>query len=105
MRRRRVASKSPDLSRLSFEEAVARLGEYQTRGWRLGLDRMQEFLRRLGLEDKLGRPGGPQYIHVAGTNGKGSVCAFLQSLLHEQGYKAGATFSPPTRMISFSRAT
>ncbi len=82
------------MSHLSFEEAVARLGEYQSRGWRLGLDRMQEFLRRLGLDDKLGYAGGPQYIHVAGTNGKGSVCAYLQSMLHEQGFVVGATYSP-----------
>lgn len=82
------------MSQLSFEEAVARLGAYQSRGWRLGLDRMQEFLHRLSLDDKLGAPGGPQYIHVAGTNGKGSVCAYLQSLLHEQGFIVGATYSP-----------
>ncbi len=82
------------MSQLSFEEAVARLGAYQSRGWRLGLDRMQEFLHRLGLDDKLGAPGGPQYFHVAGTNGKGSVCAYLQSMLHEQGFVVGATYSP-----------
>jgi dihydrofolate synthase/folylpolyglutamate synthase len=82
------------LSRLSFEEAVRRLGEFRSRGWRFGTDRMEEFLRRLGLEDKLGSPGGPQYIHVAGTNGKGSVVALLQSMLHEQGYRVGATYSP-----------
>ena len=94
MPRRRDGSKSPDLSKLSFKEAVARLGDYQTRGWRLGLDRMQEFLRRLGVSDKLGAPGGPQFIHVAGTNGKGSVCAYLQSMLFEQGLVVGATYSP-----------
>ena len=63
---------------------------------------MEEFLRRLGLEDKLGHPrssglgthDSPQYIHVAGTNGKGSVVAFLQAMLHEQGYRVGATYSP-----------
>lgn len=90
------------MSHLSFEEAVARLGEYQSRGWRLGLDRMQEFLHRLGLDDKLGHPDNsgrvtrdsPQFIHVAGTNGKGSVCAYLQSMLHEQGFRVGATYSP-----------
>ncbi|MEX2243037.1 MAG: folylpolyglutamate synthase/dihydrofolate synthase family protein [Fimbriimonadaceae bacterium] len=82
------------MSRLSFEEAVRRLGEFRSRGWRFGTDRMEEFLRRLGLADKLGSPGGPQYIHVAGTNGKGSVVAFLQSLLVEQGYRVGATYSP-----------
>jgi dihydrofolate synthase/folylpolyglutamate synthase len=92
------------LSQLSFEEAVERLGAFRTRGWRLGLDRMQEFLRRLGVSDKLGAPDQPgqtrtnpnttQFIHVAGTNGKGSVCAYLQAMLHEQGYRVGATYSP-----------
>lgn len=55
---------------------------------------MQEFLHRLGVADKLGQPGGPQFIHVAGTNGKGSTVAFLQSLLVEQGYRTGAMYSP-----------
>lgn len=83
------------MSQLSFEEAVARLGEFRTRGWRLGLDRMREFLLRLGLDDKLGlHPDSPRFIHVAGTNGKGSVCAYLQSMLHEQGWRVGATYSP-----------
>ena len=79
---------------MTFEEAIAALGATRVRGWRLGLDRMQEFLRRLELEDSLGAEGGPQYLHVAGTNGKGSVTAYLQSLLLEQGYRTGATFSP-----------
>lgn len=33
-------------------------------------------------------------IHVAGTNGKGSVCAFLTSMLKEAGYKTGTFISP-----------
>lgn len=33
-------------------------------------------------------------IHVAGTNGKGSVCAFLTSILKEAGYKTGTFISP-----------
>ena len=32
-------------------------------------------------------------IHVAGTNGKGSVCAFLTSMLREAGYRTGTSFS------------
>ncbi|MBX3096905.1 MAG: bifunctional folylpolyglutamate synthase/dihydrofolate synthase [Fimbriimonadaceae bacterium] len=79
---------------MTFDEAVAALGSFEHRGWRLGLDRMDEFLRRLGLADSLGKEGGPQFIHVAGTNGKGSVTAFVQSLLVAQGYRTGATFSP-----------
>lgn len=80
--------------KLTFDEAVIALGKFQVRGWRLGLDRMQEFLHRLHLENCLGKHGGPKYIHVAGTNGKGSVTAYLQSMLVEQGYSVGATYSP-----------
>jgi dihydrofolate synthase/folylpolyglutamate synthase len=55
---------------------------------------MQEFIHRAGLEDVTGAMGGPQFIHVAGTNGKGSTTAYLQSLLVEAGYRTGAFFSP-----------
>ena len=55
----------------------------------LGLDRISEALNLLGNpQDKL------KYIHVAGTNGKGSVCAMLESVLREAGYKTGLYTSP-----------
>jgi dihydrofolate synthase/folylpolyglutamate synthase len=79
---------------VTYEEAVAAIFALEQRGWRLGLDRMQEFCRRAGLEDALGAEGGPNYIHVAGTNGKGSTTAFLQSLFVTAGYQTGAFFSP-----------
>jgi dihydrofolate synthase/folylpolyglutamate synthase len=75
-------------------QAVAAIAALEQRGWRLGLDRMQEFCRRAGLTDALGAPGGPQFIHVAGTNGKGSTTAFLQSILTSAGYPTGSFFSP-----------
>ncbi len=44
---------------------------------------------------KIGNPGGNlKVIHVAGTNGKGSVCAYLSSVLKEAGYKVGLFTSP-----------
>ncbi|MCC7229948.1 MAG: bifunctional folylpolyglutamate synthase/dihydrofolate synthase [Fimbriimonadaceae bacterium] len=79
---------------LSYEEALQYIASLEARGWRLGLDRMEEFARRLDLAGSLGEPGGPQFIHVAGTNGKGSVTAYLQSMLIESGYSTGAFFSP-----------
>lgn len=79
---------------MSYEEALKYIASLETRGWRLGLDRMQEFANRLGLPGSLGEVGGPQFIHVAGTNGKGSVTAYLQSMLIETGYSTGAFFSP-----------
>ncbi|MFY9233294.1 MAG: folylpolyglutamate synthase/dihydrofolate synthase family protein [Fimbriimonadaceae bacterium] len=79
---------------MSYKEALAYIAGLSPRGWRLGLDRMSEFARRVGLEDSLGQPGGPQFIHVAGTNGKGSVTAFVQSILTAAGYRTGGFFSP-----------
>jgi dihydrofolate synthase/folylpolyglutamate synthase len=79
---------------MTYQEAVAYIASLAPRGWRLGLDRMQAFCARAGLEPALGAPEGPQYVHVAGTNGKGSTTAYLQSLMVESGVKTGAFFSP-----------
>ena len=57
---------------------------------------------RLGLEtirallDRLGNPHRklPPVFHVAGTNGKGSTCAFLRAMLEAQGYRVHVTTSP-----------
>ena len=56
---------------------------------KLGLGRMQELLGRIGNPEKK-----LKYMHIAGTNGKGSVCAMLQSILIEAGYKVGMYTSP-----------
>lgn len=55
----------------------------------MGLERSREVSRRLGL----GKPA-PLVITVTGTNGKGSTCAFLASLLRQQGLKVGVYSSP-----------
>ncbi|WP_455926186.1 bifunctional tetrahydrofolate synthase/dihydrofolate synthase [Pseudomonas putida] len=55
----------------------------------MGLDRCQQVLARLGL----GRLA-PRVITVTGTNGKGSTCAFVASLLKAQGLKVGVYASP-----------
>ncbi len=53
---------------------------------------MERFVRLL---DKLGRPQRcPRYIHIAGTNGKGSVTAMIASMLHAAGLKTGMYTSP-----------
>jgi dihydrofolate synthase/folylpolyglutamate synthase len=47
------------------------------------------------LMEKLGNPQDDlKFIHVAGTNGKGSTCAFIASVLQAQGYKTGLYISP-----------
>ena len=56
---------------------------------RLGLERIRELLDRLGRpQDRL------KFVHVAGTNGKGSTCAFTASILAEAGFKTGLFTSP-----------
>lgn len=58
-------------------------------GSRPGLDRIKCFLDLLGNpQDDL------KFIHVAGTNGKGSTCALISSVLSEAGYKTGLFISP-----------
>jgi dihydrofolate synthase/folylpolyglutamate synthase len=80
---------------MTYEAALAYFASLEPRGWRLGLDRMAAFCEAAGLSPTLGAgPAGPNYIHVAGTNGKGSTTAYLQSLLVECGYRTGAFFSP-----------
>lgn len=56
---------------------------------RLGLGRTRELLSRLGDPQKKLR-----FIHVAGTNGKGSTCAMLASVLQKAGYKTALYTSP-----------
>jgi len=68
----------------------------------MGLDRMTEFARRAEIHTD---SQWPRYVHIAGTNGKGSVTAYLQSLFEAHGYRTGAFFSPyvydPRERIQF----
>lgn len=59
------------------------------RGIKLGLDNMRELLERLGNPQD-----GIRFIHVAGTDGKGSVCAMIESILHASGICVGTFTSP-----------
>ncbi len=58
-------------------------------GIKLGLDNVQRLLRELNLP-----VAGQKFIHVAGTNGKGSTCAFIHSILKAAGINAGLFTSP-----------
>lgn len=58
-------------------------------GMKLGLDNTRKLLRETALPAER-----QKFIHVAGTNGKGSVCAFLHSLLGASGVNAGLFTSP-----------
>lgn len=67
-----------------------RLGGLSVPEGRLGLETIRALLARLGNPHKRL----PPVFHVAGTNGKGSTCAFLRAMLEAEGYKVHATISP-----------
>src|SRR5207248_5929306 len=72
-----------------FQEALAWLYGTQRFGIKLGLENVQRLLSELNV------PGKDQgIIHVAGTNGKGSVCAMIDSICRAAGYRTGLFTSP-----------
>lgn len=74
---------------MTYEIAIEKIHSLLTFGSRPGLDRILKLLERMGNpQDRL------KYIHVAGTNGKGSTCAMLSSMLVAAGYKTGLFISP-----------
>lgn len=74
---------------LSKTEAENYIREVGRAGSVLGLESIRELMKELSdVQDKL------SVIHVAGTNGKGSVCAMLESVLSEAGYRVGKYTSP-----------
>lgn len=74
---------------MNYEEAVAYIEETPKFTTKNSLEHTKECLRRLGNPQEKFR-----VIHVAGTNGKGSTCAFLTSILREAGYSCGLFTSP-----------
>lgn len=73
----------------TYKEAVDYIEETPKFTTKNKLEHTRECLRRLGDPQNRFR-----VIHVAGTNGKGSVCAFLTSMLREAGYSCGLFTSP-----------
>lgn len=74
---------------MNYDEAVAYIEETPKFTTKNKLEHTKECLRRLGNPQEKFR-----VIHVAGTNGKGSTCAFLTSILREAGYSCGLFTSP-----------
>ncbi len=70
-------------------DAIERIHEFDRFGMILGLERMNVLLEKLGHPEK-----DLKVIHVAGTNGKGSVCRYMYEALRENGYKVGLYTSP-----------
>ena len=74
---------------MNYKEARVYLDEVSKYGSVLGLESMRELLRRLGdPQNEL------KFIHISGTNGKGSVLAYLSTILSGAGYRTGRYISP-----------
>ena len=74
---------------MTYEEALSFIHSTEWQGSRPGLNRITELMEKLGNPEKT-----LNFVHVAGTNGKGSFCAMLDSVLRKAGYKTGLFTSP-----------
>jgi dihydrofolate synthase/folylpolyglutamate synthase len=74
---------------MNYEEALEYISSTHRFGMKLGLDRIKRLLELLSNpQDNL------KFIHIAGTNGKGSVASFIANILETGGYKTGLYTSP-----------
>jgi len=74
---------------MTYIDALTYLGNTRRFGMKLGLDPMRELARALGNpQDSL------RFIHIAGTNGKGSTAAFCESCLRASRFRVGLYTSP-----------
>ncbi|MCL2719186.1 MAG: bifunctional folylpolyglutamate synthase/dihydrofolate synthase [Lachnospiraceae bacterium] len=74
---------------MTYKEATEYINQIKKGGINPGLAAIDELCRRLDYpQDKL------KFIHIAGTNGKGSVLSFISTILKVAGYRTGRFFSP-----------
>jgi len=74
---------------LQHDEAISWLYSLESMGIKLGLERMRKLLKALGDPQQSFRS-----VHIAGTNGKGSVSAMCASIFQEAGHRTGLYTSP-----------
>ena len=77
-----------------YKEALAWLYSLQRFGIKLGLENIRRLIAELGID-----LGNARVIHVAGTNGKGSVCAMIEAICRAGKYRTGLFTSP--HLITF----
>jgi dihydrofolate synthase/folylpolyglutamate synthase len=74
---------------MTVQESIEYIERYTWSATKLGLERTQALLSALGDPQKE-----LKFVHVAGSNGKGSTCAMLESILRRAGYRTGLYISP-----------
>ncbi len=72
-----------------YEDALSYLYSLERFGVKLGLDTMEDVMKIVGNPHH-----GAKGVHIAGTNGKGSVAAMISSILRKSGYRTGTYTSP-----------
>src|SRR5262249_12444094 len=105
--RRSKAKEAVPRPRLTYREALAWLYSLQRFGIKLGLENIRRLLDeccsgvRRGERLALAAASASTHkvVHVAGTDGKGSVCAMIDSICRVQGYRTGLFISP--HLITF----
>ena len=74
---------------MDWNDAIALLHGANWKHTKIGLERMRDFMHALGdPQENL------HYVHIAGTNGKGSACVMTQSILTAAGFRTGLYISP-----------
>jgi dihydrofolate synthase/folylpolyglutamate synthase len=90
-----MCSTLKDTNIIPFQDAYGWLCSFDKYGWIFGLERITVLLEQLGNPHE-----GLKVIHVAGTNGKGSVCKYVSSILQKAGYSVGLYLSPHVERFS-----
>ena len=74
---------------MTYDEALSYISTISARGSKPGLERITELMNGLGnVQENL------KFVHIAGTNGKGSTSVMLSSVLQQAGYRTGLFISP-----------
>ena len=81
-----------EIAGTDYDRALEWIHSTMRFGSRMGLERIRKLRRALGQSEKR-----PEYVHVAGTNGKGSVTAMVASALSVNGTRPGDTSHPISR--------
>jgi dihydrofolate synthase/folylpolyglutamate synthase len=80
---------------MNYKESINWLYSFKSHGSKLELERISHLLSRLGNPQN-----NYKTIHVTGTNGKGSVCNYIFSVLNKAGFKTGIYISPHLQRFS-----
>jgi dihydrofolate synthase/folylpolyglutamate synthase len=90
-----MCSTPKDTESFSYKDAFSWVCSFDKYGWVFGLERVRLLLQQLGNPHET-----LAVIHVGGTNGKGSVCKFISSILLSAGYSVGVYLSPHLERFS-----